>query len=323
MHLVLIRIGHAGKIVCLVGTYGGAQLSREEMHKDIAGKEQHLERAAFKADNVRSEASVETSTTQQGSEADIAEQQFTSSAPVAELSELSAPKHLTPENYNVQNDMQSGLGIPPGAELTTTRSSPSILSRLGNHLSRVAKAAYKPDSSDESFGQSALRIAKQLSLGLPAMIGLMYVLEHTTGMKFGNAGSDEIESFLRKSPVAAAAVISVVGPAIEEALFRVIPSVCTDFISGGKTIGKSAWAVGIPVSAMFALAHNLTSNPAHAIELGNGLYLSTNFVPLPQLLLGAYLWHNMRQQGMRSPFFAHSLVNGAATAFVLAQMLLH
>ena len=102
----------------------------------------------------------------------------------------------------------------------------------------------------------------------------------------------------------------VVNPLFEEASFRLFPSL---------VIGKKGkrWEVGVPISVIFALAHNLQKD-----KVSGGIKFNKEFVPLPQFLAGIYYWYLIRERGFSHAFLAHAFNNGFATAVMLATLLL-
>jgi hypothetical protein len=102
-------------------------------------------------------------------------------------------------------------------------------------------------------------------------------------------------------------------PALEELLFRVLPSMWCP----GPGV---EWHVGIPTSLVFAGIHNLVSAEAEtkrAISLGNNVKLSLDYVPLNQFLLGAFCWYTARRYGELAPVVAHVFNNQAAAISVV------
>lgn len=124
-----------------------------------------------------------------------------------------------------------------------------------------------------------------------------------------------IEMF-EKDPLLVAKLYGTAGflaPAAEESFFRIIPGLLVRQQDGMQ------WGVGIPSSIAFAAIHNLIRRGECAereLNLGSGVRLSLDVVPLPQFLLGAYCWYVMRRYGDLAPVVAHAFNNQAA-AFAL------
>lgn len=102
-------------------------------------------------------------------------------------------------------------------------------------------------------------------------------------------------------------------PALEELLFRVLPSL----MCPGSGV---EWHVGIPTSLAFAGVHNLVSaevETKRAVLLGANAKLSLDYVPLNQFLLGAFCWYTARRYGELAPVVAHVFNNQAAAISVV------
>lgn len=94
-----------------------------------------------------------------------------------------------------------------------------------------------------------------------------------------------------------------IAPAVEEAVFRKVPSFLTDKITGDRFRQKAVWAVGVPVSLAFGWVHNP--------ELVAGF-------PVVQTILGGYLWAQMRKGGYLNSTATHLGYNAAVTGIVAA-----
>lgn len=83
---------------------------------------------------------------------------------------------------------------------------------------------------------------------------------------------------------------SLLSPALEEMIFRLIPSL----IFARNTDGYQ-WKVGVPTSIFFAILH-------------------TDHLrfPLHEFLFGLFSWHLMRKKGFVHAYFAHALNNTSA-----------
>lgn len=78
--------------------------------------------------------------------------------------------------------------------------------------------------------------------------------------------------------------------------------------SGFLRSAGQRWDVGVPVSAAFAAMHNLVpicDKTRTSLPLTNSVKLSLDFVPLPQLLFGAFCWYLARRHGELAPVLAH------------------
>ena len=59
--------------------------------------------------------------------------------------------------------------------------------------------------------------------------------------------------------------------------------------------------IGIPLSALFAYAHNIKRD-----KEGHVLGFDTEFIPLPQFIDGVFYWYLMRERGFSHAWLAHA-----------------
>lgn len=100
------------------------------------------------------------------------------------------------------------------------------------------------------------------------------------------------------------AYIGGLTPLSEEFEFRFIPSFLLSKIAGKGT----HWKIGVPVSAAFALYHNIAKD-----EYGD--YKFHKKIPLSQFTMGLYFWKAMRQRGFWHAVTAHGTINTEALTF--------
>lgn len=108
-------------------------------------------------------------------------------------------------------------------------------------------------------------------------------------------------------------MVGVVGPIVEEAIFRVLPSLITS--SPGIE-----WRVGIPFNVIYALMHSVVPESAVtklSIPISNDQKISLDHLPISQFLLGAFCWYCARSYGSLAPILTHTL-NNQFPAIVLA-----
>ena len=149
-----------------------------------------------------------------------------------------------------------------------------------------------------------------------ATVAVTKALGVTVGV--GNAGSESLIKELG-NPAKLFLLGGVLAPAVEEFLFRFLPSKAIDEVAGGRFKGKSIWLAGIATSVAFALAHNVTSAAVPgALQIGEGMFFNPHYLPLPQLAVGLLNWHFMRKYGFGSAMFAHSVVNSSVFAMLWA-----
>jgi hypothetical protein len=107
--------------------------------------------------------------------------------------------------------------------------------------------------------------------------------------------------------------VGVVGPIVEELMFRVFPSLMTQ--SPGIQ-----WQVGIPFNLVYALMHAVVPESAVtklSFPISSTQKISLDHLPLPQFVLGAFCWYCARTYGALSPILTHTL-NNQIPAIVVA-----
>ena len=137
---------------------------------------------------------------------------------------------------------------------------------------------------------------------------LAAALLSATGLSAGNAGAEEIEALLRGNAAYSLLVACLVGPVLEESLFRGLPSWISNLALRRKQ--GSRWVLGLSMAAAFALLHNLKSKAGeHSVELIFGFHLDTSVVPVTQFVFGLLLWDLVRRHGWWACTLSHMLHN--------------
>ena len=158
-------------------------------------------------------------------------------------------------------------------------------------------------SKDTSYieaivGQTLIRIASEIGERILKDLNI----------KTGNQSltNKEVEEMLKKAPIESYVRTVIVGPLMEEWIFRLIPSAFADRNTRRK---DSFWELGIPVTAIFALIHNIED-----IKVGDKttLKLHLDSIPLNQFMSGLFFWHLMRQKGFNHAVLAHMFNNNAS-----------
>lgn len=159
----------------------------------------------------------------------------------------------------------------------------------------------------EEQDQSKLRTAVEASLMLA---GEFIAREVFAKMGFKGAISFEefkddaqkTDTFLRLLFAMPAVILM---PIIEEIFFRAVPS---EVLAGRKYRGskEKRWEMGIPVSILFALAHNLEKD-----KLTDSMKLASfgEKIPLGQFIGGLFFWYLMREKGLSHAVIAHQVQN--------------
>jgi len=88
----------------------------------------------------------------------------------------------------------------------------------------------------------------------------------------------------------------VLAPVLEEAILRALPS---SLIGNNKEL---RWDIGIPTSALFALAHNFNVDEFDEIKFEKS-------IPITQFMSGLFYWYLMRKGGYSHAVLSHSLHN--------------
>jgi len=107
--------------------------------------------------------------------------------------------------------------------------------------------------------------------------------------------------------------IGIVGPIVEEMMFRVFPSLMTH--SPGMQ-----WQVGIPFNVVYALMHSVVPENAPtklSLPISATQKISLDHLPISQFMLGAFCWYCARSYGTLAPILTHAL-NNQIPAIVLA-----
>ncbi len=108
-------------------------------------------------------------------------------------------------------------------------------------------------------------------------------------------------AYLRDYPISGVLEAGILGPAVEEAIFRALPSVIIDRFVDTKD-NRSRWEVGIPTSVLFALYHNFKKG-----ESGEWEFIKS--VTMSQFMSGLFYWYLMREKGYSHTLLAHSMNN--------------
>jgi len=156
-------------------------------------------------------------------------------------------------------------------------------------------------SKDSSYkeailGQALIRIASEIGERIL----------HDIKIKTGNLSlsNKDVEEMLEKAPLESYIRTVIIGPLIEEWVFRLIPST---LIADQKLKRKdTVWELGVPLSALFAWMHNIEDIK----EGGKTTFkLHLDSVPLNQFMSGLFFWYLMRQKGFNHAALAHMFNN--------------
>jgi hypothetical protein len=120
---------------------------------------------------------------------------------------------------------------------------------------------------------------------------------------------EELERIFKNTSISDVIAITFAGPLSEETIFRLLPSKIIDYLSRNKN--SHWWEVGIPISFLFAFAHNLDFDE-------EGLKFQ-KAIPLSQFMGGLFYWYLMRERGFSHAVLAHSTHN--ATILAIGKLL--
>ncbi len=120
----------------------------------------------------------------------------------------------------------------------------------------------------------------------------------------GHAADGEFyEEQLEAAPVSIYVRDNVVIPAIEESVFRLLPSA---FFSSDRDLH---WGTGLASAALFASVHNVSKPEADKITI------HLDSLPTEQFVLGCYCWWAQRRGGFIHSAGSHILYNNLCEAY--------
>lgn len=163
----------------------------------------------------------------------------------------------------------------------------------GSAAAAVFDLVAPPEPVDENAA-TYLRTSLEQHLVMIGEIITVKVMKAAFGVESGNAGMTQkmIEKLL-KNPARMWALLTVIAPTVEEALFRYLPA----------ALFGNSWLVGSISAGLFASAHGLKK------------------LPLPQFIGGIWFWYLMKHRGISHAVIAHAVNNNtAAVMMILTKM---
>lgn len=159
---------------------------------------------------------------------------------------------------------------------------------------KAQKLEAEQEDKENSFSETA--IEQSLMMGAKYIANAIF---EKLKIEHGNQSlSDEkIIEYLRDKPISGLLEAGVLGPIIEEALFRALPASFID-----KNDKRNRWEIGIPTSLLFALAHNFKKEESGELQFAKS-------VPTSQFMGGLFYWYLMREKGYSHATMAHSMNN--------------
>lgn len=139
------------------------------------------------------------------------------------------------------------------------------------------------------IGQSLMTVANILA------ISIFKKLEIECGNP--SLSDEKLLEWLKEKPIEGIIKGGILDPACEEALFRALPSRFLD-----KSDRSHRWEIGIPVSVLFALMHNIGEDKFEGLKFHKS-------VPICQFTGGLFFWYLMREKGYSHAVLAHSIGN--------------
>lgn len=237
---------------------------------------------------------------------------------------------------NSTTEQPSAPSEPPAATVPTTQTDDSPTEAQAEELDEegsplligAINATYSYAMTREPVGKLATDISNGTcdALGIPkgsyretvmqaiGLIGAMFPLTaliNSFGIKSGNRTFEkgEYEDYVNNHFLKMLIEGSIIAPALEEALFRLLPSSSLDLL--GKISSKLRpdprvfWPLGITQATLFGLAHNIQSGPDGSSRFARSL-------PLQQTTMGLSQWHMMREKGFGHAILCHGTFNTVA-----------
>ena len=175
------------------------------------------------------------------------------------------------------------------------------------------------------------------SIGYTAAVASSFVTESLFNIAGNNSGQDQLNQMILQNPYAAEVLLAGIVPVIEETMFRYTPNLCLNgsqmaFQAIKRALSKDhqnqadaeplgctgflkrffygdgspQWGAAMLSATTFALAHSVDVNAA------GEMFYNSNFLPVPQLILGLVFWNLMRHKGIHHAILAHMMVNSIA-----------
>jgi membrane protease YdiL (CAAX protease family) len=129
---------------------------------------------------------------------------------------------------------------------------------------------------------------------LTFQVALIFALK-MIGVNAGHAGITEVTKRFKKEPIKCAWSVLVMAPFMEEAAFRMLPSVHLD-----QFTPDVCWSLGAAIAAVFAVCHGLRRGGKWEL-------------PVPQFVSGLFYWWVMRTHGIVPAIALHAMTNSLAT----------
>ena len=159
---------------------------------------------------------------------------------------------------------------------------------------KTQKLEAEQENKENSFTETA--VEQSLMMGAKYIANAIF---EKLKIEHGNQSlSDEkMIEYLKDKPINGLLKAGVLGPIIEEALFRALPAGFID-----KNDKRSRWEIGIPTSLLFALAHNFKEEESGELQFAKS-------IPISQFMGGLFYWYLMREKGYSHATMAHSMNN--------------
>ena len=191
------------------------------------------------------------------------------------------------ENKEAQKNFKTENQEPTLQEKSVTESKPETSTKF-------QRPGKKQEDKEDSYTETA--VEQSLVMGARYIADAIF---EKLKIEHGNQSlsDEEIIEYLRDKPISGLLEVGVLGPIIEEALLRALPSGFID-----KNDKRTRWEIGIPTSLLFALFHNLKRENSGELQF-------VKSVPIGQFMEGLFYWYLMREKGFSHATMAHSINN--------------
>lgn len=186
------------------------------------------------------------------------------------------------------------------------------LRNFTEHRPEYLKFRHYPNSEKiavrEDFALRFRNAQDKMWVGLGIALLASSLTEKLVNIKPGNSGVAEISELFKKDPLLSAFLVTILAPISEEAVFRGIPQVVLRLFSTSNSYWRG---VNLLSSGLFAIGHNFGGG-----KEGERSF-STEYIPIPQFIMGLTFFNITRSEGLIFAIGAHSFMNAMATGAII------